>query len=60
MSKKLFAAALLAGLSVVATPVLAEGLKFLPILESGYKAEPTLAVSAGVMPCSRRYPASTR
>lgn len=52
MAKKILTGLVLAGLSVVAGSALADGLKFLPILDAAYKAEPTLAVSAGVMQAS--------
>ncbi len=40
---------LAAGLSLAATASQADGLKFLPALDAGFKAEPTLALTAGVM-----------
>lgn len=46
--KYLVAALLVAGLSLVAAPSRAEGLRFLPVLQPGYTFAPTLAVSAGV------------
>lgn len=40
---------LLAGLALGATSSQADGLRFFPGLEKGFKAEPSLAISAGVM-----------
>ncbi|MBS1143461.1 MAG: hypothetical protein H6R14_867 [Proteobacteria bacterium] len=40
---------LVAGLALGATASHADGLKFFPGLQSGFKFEPTLAISAGVM-----------
>ena len=47
--KPLASALLLAGLALSATASHADGLKFLPGLQAGFKAEPSLAISLGVM-----------
>lgn len=52
MPQKMLVGLLLAALSGMSTSALADGLKLLPILQPGFKAEPTLAVTAGVMQTS--------
>lgn len=46
---RLVSALAFAGFAVAATASHADGLRFLPVLDSGHKFEPTLAVTAGVM-----------
>lgn len=48
-SSKIASTLLLAGLALGATASHADGLKFLPGLQPGFKAEPSIAVSIGVM-----------
>ncbi|MCK6412213.1 MAG: hypothetical protein L6Q55_07290 [Azonexus sp.] len=52
MHKKIFAGLMFATLSAAAMPVLADGFKLFPILQPGFKAEPTVAVTAGMMKVS--------
>ena len=47
--KNLVPALIFATLSLTGTSGRAEGLKFIPVLDSGFKFAPTLAVSAGAM-----------
>jgi hypothetical protein len=49
---RLASALLVAGLALGTTASHADGLKFLPGLDKGFKAEPSLAISAGVMSAS--------
>ena len=53
MAKKILTGLVLAGLSVVAGSALADGLKFLPILDPAYKAGIALVTAAGALAGAR-------